>query len=78
MSDEPLDGVPELPESAKGAMIVRGTLNAASGAIPFLGGFLAAIAGIWGEKEQERINRFIEHWLRLFAEEMQPQRPRTR
>jgi hypothetical protein len=72
MSDEnkPLDGVPEMPQPAKGAMVVRGVLNTASGAIPLAGGLLSALAGAWGEKEQERVNRFVEHWLKMLAEEM--------
>jgi hypothetical protein len=71
MSDDwPTDGEIGMPESAKGAMIARGTLNTVGGAIPFAGGFLSAIAGVWGEKEQERVNRFFEHWLKMLAEEM--------
>ncbi len=31
----------------------RAGLNVASGLIPFLGGFLAAAAAAWSEKEQE-------------------------
>jgi hypothetical protein len=68
--DKPLDGVIEMPEAAKGAMIARGALNAFSGAIPLAGGFLSAIAGVWGEKEQERVNRFFEHWVKMLAEEV--------
>jgi hypothetical protein len=68
--DKPLDGELEMPEAGKGAMIARGALNTISGAIPFAGGFLSAVAGVWGEKEQERVNRFFEHWLRMLAEEM--------
>jgi hypothetical protein len=72
MSDEdkPLDGVPQMPEPAKGAMAARTALNAISGAIPLAGGLLSALAGAWGEREQERVNRFIEHWLKMLAEEM--------
>jgi hypothetical protein len=51
-------------------MMARGALSTVGGAIPFAGGFLAAIAGVWGEKEQERVNRFFEHWMKMLAEEM--------
>lgn len=68
--DKPLDGEIERPEAAKGAMVARGALNAISGAIPVFGGILSAIAGVWGEKEQERANRFFEQWLQMLAEEM--------
>jgi hypothetical protein len=68
--DKSPDGELEMPQAAKGAMIARGALNTISGAIPFAGGFLSAVAGVWGEKEQERVNRFFEHWLRMLAEEM--------
>lgn len=72
MSDEdkPLEGVPELPRPAKGGLVARGVLNSVSGAVPFAGGLLAAAAGAWGEKEQERVNRFFEQWLKMIAEEM--------
>jgi hypothetical protein len=72
MSDEdtPLDGVPEMPQASKGAMVARGVLNTISGAIPLAGGLLSAVAGAWGEKEQGRVNRFFEHWLKMLAEEM--------
>jgi hypothetical protein len=68
--DKPLDGVPEMPEAAKGAALARGALNTLSGAIPLAGGVLSAIAGVWGEREQERVNRFFEHWMKMLAEEM--------
>jgi hypothetical protein len=62
--------LPDLPEGAKGGMVVRGVLNVASGAIPFAGGLLAAAATAWSEREQERINRFLHHWLKMLKEEM--------
>jgi hypothetical protein len=68
--DKPLNGDTEMPEGAKGAMIARGALSTIDGAIPFAGDFLAAIAGVWGEKEQERVNRFFEHFMKMLAEEM--------
>jgi hypothetical protein len=71
MSDEnSLDGEIELPKAAKVALVARGVLNAASGAIPLAGGSLSAIAGVWGEREQERVNRMFEHWPKMLAEEM--------
>jgi hypothetical protein len=72
MSDDeqPLDCEIEMPAAAKGAMIARGALNTIRGAIPFAGGFQSAIAGVWGEKQQERVNRFFEHWMKMLAEEM--------
>jgi hypothetical protein len=51
-------------------MVARGVLNTVSGAIPLAGGLLAAVAGAWNEKEQERVNRFVEHWLKMLAAEM--------
>jgi hypothetical protein len=68
--DKPLEGELEVPEAAKGAMIARGALNTIGGAIPFAGGFLSAVASVWGEKEQEHVNRFLEHWQKMLTEEM--------
>lgn len=45
-------------------------MNAAGGAIPFLGGFLSATAGFWSEKEQEEINRFIRAQIKMMLDEM--------
>lgn len=55
----------------KHANIGRFALQAAGGAIPFFGGFLSAIAGIWSEKEQERVNNFFKHWLKMIEDELQ-------
>lgn len=59
-----------VPESGKGAKISRGALQVAGGAIPLAGGFLSAIAGAWSEKDQEKVNRFFEHWIRMIQEEL--------
>lgn len=50
--------------------ISRGTLQAVGGAIPFAGGFLSAIAGVWSEHEQQKANRFFEHWIRMLQDEI--------
>jgi hypothetical protein len=45
-------------------------MEAASGAIPFFGGILAAAASTWSEHDQERMNSFFKHWLQMLADEM--------
>ena len=40
-------------------------MNAAGGAIPFVGGVLSAGASAWSEREQEKVNGFFEYWLRM-------------
>lgn len=59
----------ELPESSKGGKVTRGALQVISGAIPFAGGIFSAIAGAWSEQEQEKINRFFQHWLKMLQDE---------
>jgi hypothetical protein len=61
--------VPEPPERP-GGKYIRGALNAISGAIPFVGGVFSAAAGAWSEAEQERINKFLRHWLEMMKAEM--------
>lgn len=61
-----------LPSGSNIARIGRATLNVGS-AIPGVGGFLAAIAGEWSEREQENVNRFIEQWLRRLQDQMREQ-----
>jgi len=60
----------KLPESGKIAKISRGALQAVGGAVPFAGGVLSAIAGAWSEGEQEKVNRFFEHWVRMLQDEL--------
>jgi len=58
------------PESSKSAKIVRGALQAVGGGVPFAGGVFSAIAGAWSEAEQEKFNRFFEHWVRMLKDEL--------
>lgn len=60
----------KIPEGGKGAKITRGALQVAGGAIPYVGGFLSAIAGVWSEKDQDKVNRFFEHWIRMIQDEL--------
>jgi hypothetical protein len=58
------------PSSGKAGKVTRGALQAMGGAIPFAGGILSAIAGAWSEHEQERVNHFIEQWVRMLEDEI--------
>jgi hypothetical protein len=69
MAEDGKAEIPDLPEGSKGAMVARGALNVASGAVPFAGGLLSAIASAWSEREQSRVNAFLYHWLQMLAAE---------
>jgi hypothetical protein len=58
------------PKGVRGGSAIRAVLNAAGGAIPFVGGVLSAGAGAWSEREQAKINAFLEHWLKMLQAEM--------
>jgi len=60
----------KLPEESKSAKVSRGALQVVGGAVPGIGGIFSAIAGAWSEREQERINRFIEHWMSMIQDEI--------
>ncbi|MDP1540220.1 MAG: hypothetical protein Q8L72_06160 [Moraxellaceae bacterium] len=60
----------ELPKEGKIAKYSRGALQAIGGAVPFAGGVFSAIAGAWSEGEQEKVNRFFEHWVRMLRDEL--------
>jgi hypothetical protein len=64
------DPVDELPRGVRGGRAIRAVLNAAGGAIPLVGGFLSAASGAWSENEQEKVNSFFEHWLKMLQDEM--------
>jgi hypothetical protein len=65
--DKPDD---EFPKGIRGGRAIRAVLNAAAGAIPFVGGFLSAGSSAWSEQEQEKINSFFEHWRKMMEDEM--------
>ena len=58
------------PEEGKGRKIGRGALQVAGGAVPFVGGLLSAVAGAWSEAEQEKVNRFFQHWVKMLEDEL--------
>lgn len=60
----------EAPTGELGGRAIRAVLNAAAGVIPLVGGVLAAGASAWSEHEQEKVNSFFEHWLKMLQEEM--------
>jgi hypothetical protein len=61
------------PEGYPGGKYLRGGLQVAGGAVPFAGGLLSAIAGAWSEGEQQKLNRFIKHWMQMVADEIREQ-----
>ncbi len=66
-SSPPPGGIPEEGNAAKAA---RGAMQVASGAIPLVGGILSALAGAWSEREQAKVNRFFEQWVRMLEDEI--------
>jgi hypothetical protein len=60
----------EFPASGNSGKAIRAGLNAVSGLIPLGGGLLAAIAGAWSEREQEKINSFLQHWFQMLQDEL--------
>ena len=60
----------EVPEEGKTGKIVRGALQVASGAIPLVGGILSALAGAWSEREQAKVNKFFDQWVRMLEDEI--------
>lgn len=65
MTDEPT-----YPEGGTGKKVARGALQVVGGAVPGVGGIFSAIAGAWSEQEQERVNRFFQHWVQMLQDEL--------
>jgi hypothetical protein len=59
-----------LPEEGNTAKAMRGALQVASGAVPYVGGVLSAIVGAWSEREQAKVNRFFEQWVKMLEDEI--------
>lgn len=60
----------KIPKGNKIAKFSRGALQAIGGIIPLGGGLLSAFAGSWSEGEQEKVNRFFEHWVKMLKDEL--------
>lgn len=60
----------ESPESGNFGKYSRGALQAIGGTIPFASGVFSAIAGAWAEKDQEKVNRFLKHWVEMLKDEL--------
>jgi hypothetical protein len=70
MTESDSNPIGEPPKGIRGGRAIRAVLNAAGGAIPLAGGILSAAAGAWSEQEQEKVNQFFEHWLRMIQADM--------
>jgi len=67
-SHEPPPG--NLPEEQGWQRAARGAIQAIGGAIPFAGGLFSAAAGYWSEREQQRINEFLNAWIQMLKDEL--------
>jgi hypothetical protein len=70
MTESDSNPIGEPPKGIPGGRAFRAVLNAAGGLIPFAGGALSAAASAWSEQEQEKVNQFFEHWLRMIEADM--------
>jgi len=69
VSDDDQDK-PEMPKGFPGGKVIRAGMQAAGGAIPFLGGLLGAAAGAWSEHEQDKVRKVFEQWLQMLEDEL--------
>ena len=53
-----------------GGSALRALLNVAGGAVPFAGGVLSAASAAWSENEQSKVNKALEHWLKMLEAEL--------
>lgn len=70
MVGEPSQGEVEPPDPSKLVKFVRAGMEIAGGAVPFIGGILAAGASAWSENEQEAVNHFLRAQLNMMHDEM--------
>jgi len=59
-----------VPKEGKIAKHNRGAIQTIGGAVPFAGGMFSAVTGAWSEGEQEKVNRFFEHWGQMLQDEL--------
>ena len=59
-----------MPREGNAPKIARGALQLAGGVVPVVGGILSAVAGAWSERDQAKVNKFLEQWLRMLEDEI--------
>lgn len=59
-----------LPSENNTPKVIRGAMQVIGGVVPFAGGLFSAAAGAWSENEQERVNKFFQHWLKMLHDEL--------
>jgi len=60
----------QIPDN-KVPAVVRFLMNAASGVLPLVGGAVSGAASAWSEREQQKVNKIFENWLKVQAEEIE-------
>ena len=60
----------DIPEEGNAAKLSRGALQVVSGAVPLVGSIFAAVAGAWSEREQAKVNKFFDQWVRILEDEI--------
>ena len=64
-----LEKIYELQSKPGGNQAIRYALNAL-GSVPLAGGLIAGAGNLWGEKEQQAINKELENWANLADEQL--------
>lgn len=64
------DSFEETLSKGAGPKIARFALACLSGLIPFAGGAVGGVGGVWSEAEQDRINKIFATWLKLQEDEI--------
>ncbi len=59
----------QLPAENGASKAARGALQIAS-VVPYVGGMLSAAAGYWSEREQDKVNKFFDQWLKMLEDEL--------
>lgn len=72
-NDDAPNAIPDEPSSNNASRVARAVLNTAAGAIPLVGGTLAAISADWSERDQNRVNEFFEYHRQLQEKQIREQ-----
>lgn len=58
------------PKGSRKEKLARGALQAVGGAVPLFSGLFSAAAAAWSGAEQEKVNKFFQHWVRMLEDEL--------
>ena len=58
------------PSENSSPKVIRAGMQVVGGLVPFAGGLFSAARRNWSENDQQRVNHFLQQWLKMLEDEI--------